>query len=231
MEWIPAIVAVDAALQASRQYLTHAAALRLPGSEAGILVFARSGAGKTTTALGLALAGFGLLTDDATVLVPPGAMGSSEFSIWGLPRSLKVHRRTSELLPQIGGLLGPDWNAEGEQVLARGSLKGVVDVCAPAACPLAAIIMLQPRVRGGHVLEPVAKTELMVSLADDNVQRGPKGLLPDQLERFQVLAAAVAATPAYALHVGTDLPSLGALVHAVIGGAAMKRRNDASRST
>src|SRR5690606_27351699 len=116
--------ALYAMLHVTGQMLVHAAALRLPDADAALVLFAPSGAGKTTTSLALALQGFGLLTDDATVL--SGGDRSTAACVWGLPRPPKVHRNTAELLPALGKLLGPKWNADGEQALSPEVLRSAI---------------------------------------------------------------------------------------------------------
>jgi hypothetical protein len=112
--------------------------------------------------------------------------------------------------------LGPVWNADGEQVLARDTLKTVAEVCSARSFPLSAIVMLKPRVEGEHVLRRAERTDIIAGLADDNVRRGPNGLPFDQVKLFEVLAAAVAASPTFELSVGADLSSLAPLVSSVI---------------
>ena len=208
---------LDAVLQSGNQFIVHGAALRLPKRDAGFIMFARSGAGKTTTSLALALAGFGFLTDDATVLANSGSE-SGGFTIWGLPRALKVHHRTRDLLPAIAPLMGETWNAEGEQVLSLRALESVASVCAPRPIPLAAIVLLEPRVESAHVFRRTDKADVMAALAGDNCVRGPDGIKSDQLRRFKALAAAVAATPVFELRVGNDLATLAPLVASVLAG-------------
>ena len=203
------LVAIEAILTSAGQALVHAAALKLPEDERAFILFARSGAGKTTTALALALQGFGLLTDDATVLVQAPYEDRVRHLIWGLPRALKVHKRTGDLLPCLAPILGEFWNAEGEQVVTQETLRSITDVCPPRPYPLAAVIILGARVAGPHIVRKVEKPEILVSLADDNVRRSHHGVLGDQLVRFERMAAAIAATPTFELRVGTGLASLG----------------------
>jgi hypothetical protein len=44
------------------------------------------------------------------------------------------------------------WNADGEQVLSLRALESVATVCAPRPIALAAIVLLEARVEGAHVL-------------------------------------------------------------------------------
>lgn len=213
-----AIYAIHAALFATGQTLVHAAALRLPDRNEALVLFAPSGAGKTTTSLALALQGFGLLTDDATVLAA-GSGSRGRTNVWGLPRPPKVHQRTAQMLPAIGGLLGSKWTPEGEQSVSIEGLKSVIEVIPGRAYPLCALVLLGERVTGPHRLRPMRKADLFMHFATDNVTRSPEGVLHEELSRFQKFIALVATTPAYQLNVGSDLSTLGEMVAAELGGA------------
>jgi hypothetical protein len=212
------ILAIDAVLMASQQILVHAAVLRLPSREAAFALLAPSGAGKTTTSLALALRGFAFMTDDAAVLMPgPTAAASANPPslaprIWGLPRALKVHRRTAQMLPRIGGLLSGAWNAEDEQPIARAALRTVIDVAPLRPVPLAAFVLLGPRVQGRHRLGPVSKPDLLAAVAADNIFCSRQGVLEDDLSRYRMLAGTVMALPALELNVGSELDTLPACV-------------------
>jgi hypothetical protein len=204
---------IAAVLAASGQHLLHAAGLRLPGAQGGaMLLFAPSGAGKTTAALALALNGFGLLTDDAAVVAPRSGACREPHRVWGLPRALKVHRRTAAMLPNIGAMLPDRWNGDGEQVLTREALRSVADVCAARPLPLAAIGVLGPRASGPHAIRPIKRSEALVLLAADNVFRAPRGVLADDVCRFQSLSRIVADVPVCELSVGPDLSTLACAV-------------------
>ena len=142
----------------------------------------RPAPGKTTTSLALALDGFGLLTDDASILMPGSAdSDGGRPRFWGLPRALKVHRRTAEMLPRVGALLSDRWNSEGEQVLTRQALRGIVDAPPPRACTLIAAVVLGPRVGGSHQMRTVKRSELLAHLAADNIFKSSRGVLADDL--------------------------------------------------
>jgi len=207
------ILAIEAALARSGQTLAHAAALTLPGQERALLLFAPSGAGKTTTALALALGGFGLLTDDAAVL---GGMARSP-TVWGLPRPLKVHRHSAAMLPAIAPLLGEDWDRNDEQALARETLAWIAPLPPPRPVALGAMVLLGERTGSArHRLTALPRAELLLRLARDNVSNGPRGLPHGQLRRFQALAGVVAALPAYELRVGSELASLPGIVREML---------------
>ncbi len=212
------IYAIYAALFATRQTLIHAAALRLPQEDAAFVLFAPSGAGKTTTSLALALQGFALLTDDATVLSERNA-ATAGTEVWGLPRPPKVHRRTGELLPSIGRLLGPEWNAEDEQGVTLKALRSQMEVLPGRAYPLVGLVLLGDRVQGAHRLRPMRKSDLFVHFVRDNLSCTESGLMEDDLARYNAFVRAVASTPAYELNVGSDLSTLGEVIAAALGRA------------
>lgn len=207
-------------LATSGQQLLHAAAVRLPGTQNAILLFAPSGAGKTTAVLALALDGYGLLTDDASVLATGGAVSRDPHRIWGLPRSLKVHQRTAEMLPPIGALLSNRWNSEGEQALTRNALGAVADICAPKPLALVAIWVLGPRAPGSHAIRPIKRSDALARVAADNVFRAPRGMLPDDLRRFQSLSRIVADVPVWELSVGPELSTLGQAVASALSSSS-----------
>lgn len=209
----PGILALDAAAGLSGQALVHAAALSLPGEDAAVLLCAPSGAGKTSAALALALAGFGLLTDDSAMLSP----GPGQPRVWGLPRAVKLHRATLELLPALATVADDRWNAEEEQAVPPGRLATLVPLPSPRPVPLVAILSVGPRRgRPGHVVERLPRADLLLRLAADNLGRGPAGLPAAERRRWHALSAAVAAVPAFELRAGTDLSALaGALLSAL----------------
>jgi hypothetical protein len=212
------ILLLDAALTASQQVLVHAASLRLPRREAAIGLLAPSGAGKTTTSLALALQGFALMTDDATVLAHAGETSGRELRAWGLPRPLKVHRRTAELLPAIAGALSEAWNAEDEQSVPLSALQSVIDVLLPARpLPLAGLVVLGSRVSGRHRMRRVPKADLLALFAADNIFGSRCGVLEEELARYRGLVRAVTATPAFELNVGSRLEALAECVLGALG--------------
>jgi hypothetical protein len=211
------IYAIDAALAASGQYLVHGAALTLPGVEPrALLLCAPSGGGKTTAALALALGGFGLITDDAIVVQPQGYRANKVALAWGLPRAIKLHRRTAELLPIVQSLLGTNWDNAGEQALQTTALSAVALTVPPVPIPIAAIAVLTGRSEGGHCLAPVEKAKALQHVAEDNVRRSRLGVLSQDVNRFAALGSLIATTPTFQLRVGAPLASLPDHVAAVV---------------
>ena len=208
--------AIRAAVNSAGWTFVHSAALRVPQSERAILLFAGSGAGKTTTALALAVHGFGYMSDDITVLVPPQRRDDVT-TIWGMPRLLRVHRFTKQLLPAIGPLLGDTWNTDDEQLLSRDTLKQVIEVCPPRPYPLGAIVYLGPRTEGPHLLNKLGKAETLTRFTALNIHRKQAGgLLDKDLIRFEAMGAAIASAMTLELRVGRDLDSLGERVRSAL---------------
>jgi hypothetical protein len=212
------IVVVDAMLAAAGQHLTHGASLIEPQTGLAVLVVAASGGGKTTTSLALAHAGFQLMTDDASVLIP----GAPRPRIWGLPRALKVHRQTAEMLHWLGSL--PDrWDKNQEQGVATASLADRIAIAPVAPIELGAIMLLGPRSEFGDRVEPMSKGELLIALAHDNVAWRRSGMTPKALRRFEVFARAVAQVPAFRISAGSDLAQLPELVSAAMSRAGASK--------
>lgn len=200
---------VDAGAGFFGRYLIHSAALVHPETGRAVLLSARSGGGKTTTTLALAHAGFALLTDDATML----GFVDGVPTVWGLPRSLKVHRRTAELLPWVGPL-PDDWDNEGEQPVTYASLGDRITVGRQGA-PLGAIIELGARSDGAHRLTAQPRPAALVALAHENVAGRALGITPRARRRFEALGRAVAMSRTLTLSAGEELGSLPALISEV----------------
>ena len=178
------MLVLDAAIDASGQFMLHAAGLTLPGSEAQVLIFAESGTGKTTTSLALADSGFGLCTDNSMVIRLDGSATSG----WGLPRDLKVHHNTARMMPWLKPYLNGKWNDEGEQAVTRAALADRIRIETAARRPVAGIFFLQRGEGVKSAAAPLGQTDTLVSLAADNVRTGQTGLLASHRRRFAGLA-------------------------------------------
>jgi len=207
------MLALDAAIDASGQFMLHAAGLTLPGSESQVLVFAQSGTGKTTTSLALADSGFGLCTDDSMVIRLDGSAATG----WGLPRDLKVHHNTAEMMPWLKPYLKGKWNDEGEQAVTRAALSDRIRVETAARRPVAGVFFLQRGDAVKSVAAPLSQTDTLVSLAADNVRTGRTGLLASHRRRFASLAGLASSVPTFAVTVGSDPRSIAPAILEAIG--------------
>lgn len=207
---------LDAALLADGQQLVHGACLVEERSQRAAMICVPSGGGKTTTSMALARDGFSLMTDDASVLI----QNSDRPFVWGLPRPLKVHRFTAELLSWVGPM--PDkWDENGEQAIKLAEISDRLSVMAPQPVELGAIFMLGPRSPGEHVVKPMPKPEMLIGIAHDNVAFRAAGMTPRALSRFGQLGAMVAKVPTFQISAGRELASLPAMIAAVMNKDAL----------
>lgn len=207
------MLVVDAAVDASGQFMLHAAGLTVPGADAQVLVFAQSGTGKTTTSLALADSGFGLCADDSMVIRLDGA----EATGWGLPRDLKVHRNTAEMMPWLKPYLNGKWNDEGEQAVTRAALSDRIRVETAARRPIAGVFFLERGTAERAVAAPLSQTDTLVSLAADNVRTGRTGLLKSHRRRFASLAGLASSVPTFKVTVGSDPRSVAPAILGALG--------------
>jgi hypothetical protein len=202
-------------LKAAGMNLLHGACLTVPNESNAIAICAPSGYGKTTTSLALARGGFGLVSDDASVI---GA-GDDGLLIWGLPRRLKVHRKTAALLPWIGDL--PDaWNEEDEQPISTDTLRNVASIAEPHPTRLAAVIMLGTRSDDGHRMTRLSKSQALVRIAQDNVSSSVTGVKAWNRRHFETVAAMLRSVPVFELRAGPALDTLPPAVAAALSCSA-----------
>jgi hypothetical protein len=138
--------------------------------------------------------------------------GEGGFELWGLPRALKVHRRTAELMPWLTPHLPGAWDENGEQPLR---LREVAEIAQPppgSVLSLGAVVRLRERVAGPTRMERADKADLLVALAADNMRRGIGGTPDYQMRRFAILSQAVRERPAFDLRIGDDLADAGGAV-------------------
>lgn len=212
---------LDVVIDASGQFLLHAAGLTLPDSDAQIVLFAPSGTGKTTASLALAASGFGLCTDDAMVV----RAQRSSVTGWGLPRDLKVHRKTSEMMPWLQPYLGGEWDIDGEQPVRRVPLTSTVRIEACRHRPIAGVFLLERGDGTETSVVPLGETETLTALALDNIKSGRTGLLDLQRRRFTGLATLASRVKGFKATVGSDLRMLAPAIVETTG--QKMRRNTA----
>lgn len=197
--WTAWMLLLDTALDAGGQHMLHTAGLTLPGSNAIVLIHAPSGTGKTTTSLALASQGFGLCSDDAMIL----NVASGKATAWGLPRAVKIHRNTAEMVPLVAPCLRPSWDRNGEQAVALERLSEILRVENSGIRPVAALLHLARSADGQSRLLAMARADALAALAADNVRTGMTGLLALQKHRLATIARLVSTVPTFTLEVGS----------------------------
>jgi hypothetical protein len=200
-------------LAAQSQHLLHGAAVVDPRSDEVIALFAPSGTGKTTTALALARSGLQLAADDALVM----SVHQNVPLIWGIPRRLKVSRKTASMLPWLSPCLTENWT-DGEQAIDRDALAALVTLARPEPRRVGRVIVLTPPNDHDHLLTPMAKPDALTRIAHDNFRIAPGGVEPDKAAAFAALSTLIATTPVVALSPGPRLSTLATRVFEVSDG-------------
>ncbi len=196
-------LALEYALDADGQQVVHCAGLSFPDSDRMLLLCAPSGTGKTTTALAFARAGFKLAADDAMVLRKEGDVVRA----WGLPRAVKIHRDTVAMLPWLTPVIGPNWDAAGEQAVARMALKGLLQT-EDRTLPVTDILLLKRGSGQDAMIQPIDKTNMLAALAADNLRNSATGPTALQLRRYAMLADVVNCGSTQVLITSTELSSV-----------------------
>jgi hypothetical protein len=120
-----------------RVLAVHAAAL--VHRDGALIVAGKSGAGKTTVALGLVRRGLGLLSDELAVLETETGV------VLPYRRSLHVRPQTVDLVPELGFLEERPRHQLGggiEWALSQDELGQVLSAAAAVAAPLRAVLLL-----------------------------------------------------------------------------------------
>jgi len=191
-------------LQAWRgHHVMHAAALAVQTEDQrrAVLISGPSGTGKTTAALALARGGMDLLSDDTSFLFEAGG----ELGVWGLRLPLKVHQRTLSLLPWLRELPhwpvavpAGEWGVDPQGLWPHRPLRAV-----PRA-----VVFLDPRREGAHLLERMDRLAAVERLTRENVRAtdrrgdGPAG------RAFRLLARLADQCGLWRLSAGSDVASL-----------------------
>ncbi len=206
------MLALEDMIDLSGQFILHAASLRVPNGKGNILIYAPSGVGKTTTTLSLLREGFGLCSDDGTILKnhDNGTTG------WGLPRDMKVHKKTVEMLPWLTPYFTEQWNEEGEQRLTRNTISDLFPIFDKDPQPILCVFALKRSKRNQCAAMPLPPIEAAIGLTADNVRVSQHGLLPGQNRRFDALLSMISTVPVYQLEVGTDLRAIGPVIKNVL---------------
>lgn len=196
------LLLLDHAVTAHGQCFCHAASMASPDGSSCVLLHGPSGAGKSTTTAALAGFGFKMMSDDTAALIE-GA-GEASTRAWGLPRGLRMHRRSVAFLPAIGALIKDDaWDEEDEQMIDRDRLvqHGIAVECDPL--PISAVFTLR---RAGH-----DKTSTMVrvrpqfeglrDLLADNISANEHGFFVGHERRLDLFSQLVACTPCFLVEI------------------------------
>lgn len=180
-------------------YVIHSACLVAPDGKA-MLLCGQSGAGKTTTTLALALAGWKMLSDDTSFLAV-----SDSPKLWGLPRPFKVHRNTLDLLPQLTKLPSSPATLADEVAIDFAHL-------APPSTrqlPAGAVIFLQKRNAAEHQIAAISPLAAVAQLASQNVRAGDDAAATGPAgQAFAAMTSLVRHTRTLTLSVGPDLSTL-----------------------
>jgi hypothetical protein len=153
------------ALGEAGHHVVHAASLFMEtgGRKRALIISGKSGTGKTTLALALAGAGFGLLADDMTFSTASGQAAR----VWGIRTRCKVCPQTSELLPWLKQLPACGAGARGESFIdARQFGAPTTGVTASPGL----LLLLNPRNASAHRIEPVDKLTALTRLVRENVR-------------------------------------------------------------
>jgi hypothetical protein len=184
----------------------HAACLEVSsaGQPRSVLIVAKSGTGKSTTALALANSGWKLLGDDLALICG----GEGRLTAWGFPRMVHVRRPSLELLPWLNELpLQPHASRETFDLplAALGERAG-----RPKFLPRepAAILILERPNSTEHRCQRIDRAVALAALAHENVQPIEGGEDVYAHTTFGRFAELVQQAPAYQLSVGPQLDSL-----------------------
>lgn len=203
--------ALDHAVTQSGLCIAHAACMETPDASSRLLLHAPSGTGKTTTAIALIDMGYRLSSDDATIL-SAGRDGTTNAN--GIPRALKVHRKTGNMFDWLSRLVANgDWDSNGEQWVHRARLAEHGYLAEKTPKPVSAVIALA-RTDGPMLFakEP-SGAEALWRMLDDNINLGPNGLLPGNENRLNLFSNMLATTPAYRLEINGSPQQAARTIH------------------
>lgn len=192
-------LALQAALLAANQFLVHAAGLTLPDGRV-VLVFGRSGVGKTTSTLALAAGGLGFCSDTAMVC----SIAGDRHTAWGIPKNPSVHRHTAEMLPWLEPLLSGDRNVHDERSVALSALRTRICVKSTVAREIAAIFVLERSGIPTSHCEPLGKAEVQALVAADNLDSAGAWMQQGGQAVRKRLGELVRAVPTHWLRAGAE---------------------------
>jgi hypothetical protein len=207
-------ILLDTVLRGHGLLTIHAASLIPPGSDALLLLFAPSGSGKTTTSLALALSGYAHLGDDMVVLREE----ADSIVGWGMPRNLKVQRRTAAMLPEVAPYLGEFGGPEDEAPLTRDALATLMPLPDPRlSYRTTAIVVVGPRSEGEARVTRMSKADALSVILTDNIGVFSDGVPETQRQLFRLLTRLVSTTPIFLLDAGSEPRSIAPAFDAALG--------------
>jgi hypothetical protein len=209
-----AAVLLDTVLRGHGLLTIHAASLMPPGRDELLLLFAPSGYGKTTTSLALAISGYAHLGDDMVVL----RQEAGSILAWGMPRSLKVQRRTAAMFPEVAPYLGAFGGPEDEAPLTRDALAAMMTLPdAQLSYKTAAIVVVGPRSEGAARVTRMSKADALSVILTDNIGVFSDGVPETQQQLFRLLTRLVSTTPIFQLDAGSEPRSIAPAFDAALG--------------
>ena len=131
---------------------------------------------------------------------------------WGLPRTLKVHRKTADMLGWVAPLLTGEWSTEDEKPLRREDLQNRVRLESARPQRVAALFKLERADGQDSAAVPVGQAAALAEIAADNVKIGDHGLPGSEARQFGAIAELVRSTPIFRLSAGRDLSTLAPAV-------------------
>lgn len=187
------------------QHPLHAASLVASGDPSrSVLIVAKSGTGKSTTALGLTNGGWKLMGDDLAFLCERDGRALA----WGFPRKVHVRRPTLRLLPWLNELpLAPQARDDAFDLPLAALGQRAWESHGTPLTP-ALLIMLERPNSVGHRCRRLSRAAAIAALAHENVQPIEGATDVHAHAAFGRFATLVQQTPAYSLSVGPRLDGL-----------------------
>jgi hypothetical protein len=204
-EWVrgtPLRVLLHWWLSARGKQLVHGAAVATDAG--GVLITARSGSGKSTTALSCVAAGMAYAGDDYVIVGPDPPHAANVYC------TAKIAATQLRLFPWADDMIANREALDEDKALIvlRGRYRDrIVD-----GFPLRAILI--PSITGRPVsrVRPASAASALAALAPTTLLFHPRGGAPE----LKALSALVQALPAYVLECGTDVPELPSVISAFL---------------
>jgi len=153
-------------LRRNQHYLIHAATLRLPFTNRGIVIAGAGGTGKTSTALALMHSGMELMSDDISFIMG-GSPDTDPLRVWGFLPRLKIRKPTLTLLPWLDEYPRQKARMSGEFYIDLNSLRRDVNT---DPVHITAVVFLGENNTIKHQLEPLDKTQAVELLIGENLR-------------------------------------------------------------